>query len=146
VWRAVCGGTWHQITAPNLPQRFIASIKVDPRDAGHVYAVYSGYSRHWIPGGGTGHVFESRDGGTHWTDISANLPDAAADDLVIAHGHLVLATDIGMFIADTNHPTTWSRFGIGLPGTAINGLTLTPDGDAIVAATHGRGLWQIRLD
>ncbi len=139
------GGTWHRITAPNLPQRFLAGLTVDPANAGHVYAVYSGYSRHWIPGGGVGHVFESRDGGAHWTDISGNLPDTPGDDLVVAQGHLILATDTGMFISDARTPARWSRFGIGLPGSVINDLTTTPDGTTVVAATHGRGLWQIQL-
>jgi hypothetical protein len=30
-----------------------------------------------------------------------------------------------------------------LPNASTNDLTVTPDGSAIVAATHGRGLWQI---
>ncbi|MGI8698575.1 MAG: hypothetical protein ACR2J0_05455, partial [Mycobacteriales bacterium] len=38
-------------------------------------ATYGAFSRRWIPGGGVGHVFESRNGGTSWTDISGNLPD-----------------------------------------------------------------------
>jgi hypothetical protein len=139
------GGTWHTVNAPNLPQRVLFSLTVDPANANHVYAIYSGYSRHWIPGGGVGHVFESRDGGSTWTDISGNLPDIPADDLVIVHGNLVLATDIGVFIAGARTPTSWSRLGFGLPGSVVADLTVTPDGDAIVAATHGRGLWQLNL-
>jgi hypothetical protein len=139
------GGTWHTVTAPNLPQRFLPSLRVDPRDAGHVYAVYSGYSRHWIPGGGVGHVFESRDGGAHWTDISGNLPDTPGDDLVIVHDTLVLATDTGVFTTSTRHPGRWSRLGFGLPESVVNGLAVTPDGESVVAVTHGRGLWQLRV-
>jgi hypothetical protein len=139
------GGTWHTVNAPNLPQRYLSSLRVDPADAGHVYAVYSGYSRHWIPGGGVGHVFESRDGGATWNDISGNLPDVAGDDLVIVHGSLVVATDAGVFIADASQPTSWSRFGFGLPGSTVNSLSVTPDGNSVVAATHGRGLWQIQV-
>jgi hypothetical protein len=139
------GGAWHTVTAPNLPQRYLSALRADPANAGHVYAIYSGYSRHWIPGGGAGHVFESKDGGATWADDSGNLPDVASDDLVITHGHLVLATDIGIFIADARTPTSWSRLGFGLPGSVVGGLSLTPDGNTIVAATHGRGLWQITL-
>ena len=139
------GGTWHTITADNLPQRFVAAVITDPSDAAHVYAVYNGYSRRWIPGGGVGHVFESTDGGDTWTDISGDLPDVASDDLVLSNGKLVLATDIGVFIADAGQGagTSWARFGTGLPNASTNDLTVTPDGSAIVAATHGRGLWQI---
>jgi hypothetical protein len=140
------GGTWHTVNAPNLPQRYLSGLRVDAANANHVFAVYSGYSRHWIPGGGVGHVFESRDGGTTWTDISGNLPDVPGDDLVITHGKLVLATDIGVFVADARTPTRWSRLGFGLPRSVSAGLTLTPDGNTVVAATHGRGLWQLTLN
>ena len=53
------GGTWHRITSPVLPNRFIAGLTVDPANPAHVFAVYNGYSRRWIPGGGQGVVFES---------------------------------------------------------------------------------------
>ncbi len=93
------GGTWHRISAPNLPNRYIAGITVDAANPAHVYAVYNGYSRRWIPNAGTGHVFESTDGGSTWTDVSTLLPDIPSDGLVIAKGQLELATDIGVFIA-----------------------------------------------
>jgi photosystem II stability/assembly factor-like uncharacterized protein len=110
-----------------------------------VYAVFNGFSRRWVIGAGTGHVFESTNGGSSWTDISGNLPDAPSDDLVLVNGKLVLATDLGVFVASAGQgtATTWSRFGSGLPNASTNDLTLTPDGKSIVAATHGRGLWQI---
>jgi photosystem II stability/assembly factor-like uncharacterized protein len=139
------GGTWHTVSAPNLPNRFVAALTVDPADAAHVYAVYNGFSRRWVQGGGIGHVFESTDGGDTWTDISGDLPDAPSDDLLAVGGHLVLATDIGVFVADAGlgAATAWSRFGTGLPNASTNDLALSPDGDYIVAATHGRGLWMI---
>jgi hypothetical protein len=143
------GGAWHTVDGPGvtnggdpLPQRVVASLVVDPSDAGHVFAMYSGYSRHWIPNAGVGHVFESWDGGATWTDISGNLPDAPTDDLVVSNGHLVLATDVGVFITSASSPGTWSRYGANLPNAIANDLTTTPDGD-IVAVTHGRGMWQI---
>jgi hypothetical protein len=137
------GGTWHTVTAPNLPQRYIAGMAVDPANPAHVYAIYNGYSRRWIAGGGVGHVFESNDGGATWSDISGNLPDVGGDDMVLSHGSLVLATDVGAFVTSQAHPGTWKRFGSGLPNTAINDLSVSPNGRTIVAATHGRGLWTI---
>jgi hypothetical protein len=141
------GGTWHRLdlAGQGLPNRFIAAVTVDPTDPEHVYAVYNGFSRRWVEDGGIGHVFESADGGDTWTDISGNLPDAPSDDLLLVNGRLVLATDIGVFIAPAGggSSTTWSRFGTGLPNASTNDLALSPAGDYIVAATHGRGLWRI---
>jgi photosystem II stability/assembly factor-like uncharacterized protein len=80
----------------------------------------------------------------HWTDISANLPDAPADDLVATpSGHLVVASDIGVMISSNLHGGTWTRLGTNLPNASVNDLQLSPDGTYIIAATHGRGIWTI---
>jgi hypothetical protein len=140
------GGTWHRISATNLPNRFVNAVIADPANAAHLYAVYNGFSRRWIPDGGNGHVFESSDSGTTWTDISGNLPDAPGDDLVVVNGTLVLATDVGAFVAAAGGgaATQWSRLGSGLPNASVNDLTVAPDG-SVLAATHGRGIWAITV-
>ena len=146
------GGSWHAIDASGLPNRYVYSVTVDPNDSAHVYAVFGGFSRRWIPSAGVGHVFESKNGGGTWTDISGNLPDAPADDLLIvgsgSTAKLVLATDIGVFVANVNGgaTTTWSIYGTGLPNASVNDLTLgfSPTG-YLIAATHGRGIWKNAL-
>jgi len=141
------GGAWHTLTASNLPNRFVAGMTVDPRNASHVFAIYSGFSRRWIPSAGVGHVFESMDGGSSFTDISGNLPDVPSDALVLLNGKLALGTDLGAYFAVDGQgaSTVWSRLGTGLPNVAINNMRLNPDGNTILAATHGRGLWQIHM-
>jgi hypothetical protein len=140
------GGAWHRVSSPVLPNRFVAAVIIDPGDSAHVYAVYNGFSRRWVRGGGTGHVFESTNGGGSWTDISGNLPDAPGDDLVIRNGRLTLATDIGVFTAKAGQgpATEWAVLGKRLPeGAPTNDLTLYLGGGRLIAATHGRGLWDI---
>jgi hypothetical protein len=140
------GGTWHQVSTAGLPSRYIAGITVDPANPAHAYAIFNGYSRRWVPGAGVGHVFETTNGGQTWTDISGNLPDIASDALVLRHGQLALATDGGVFtaVAGQGSQTSWSRLGAGLPNAAVDDLTVGPD-NYIYAATHGRGVWRIRL-
>ncbi len=137
------GGTWHQVSTTGLPNRYIAGVTVDPSNPAHAYAIFNGYSRRFVPGGGVGHVFETSDGGQSWTDISGNLPDIASDALVLAHGQLALGTDAGVFTAAEGQgsATTWSRLGTGLPNAAVDDLTAGPGG-YIYAATHGRGVWR----
>lgn len=144
------GGAWHTVAGPHfhnggdqLPQRVPANLVVDPRHVAHVYAVYTGYDSEWIPSAGVGHVFETWDGGAHWTNISGNLPDAPGEDLVMSNGKLVVATDAGLFVTRASSPGHWLRFGHGLPNAICVDLTTTPDGSKIVASTHGRGQWQI---
>ena len=140
------GGTWHQVSTAGLPNRFIAGMTVDPANPAHAYAIFNGYSRRFVPGGGEGHVFETMDGGMTWTNISGNLPDIASDALVISNGHLALATDAGMFMAATGGgmSTTWTRLGTGLPNVVVDDVTVGPGG-FIYAATHGRGIWRIQF-
>jgi sugar lactone lactonase YvrE len=138
------GGTWHEVNMTGLPARYIAGVTVDPANPAHAYAVFNGYSRRFVPGGGVGHVFETTNGGQSWTDISGNLPDIASDALVLSHDKLALGTDLGVFTAAEGRggSTAWSRLGSGLPNAAVDDLTPGPDG-YIYAATHGRGVWRI---
>ena len=140
------GGSWHQVSTAGLPDRYIAGVTVDPADPAHAYAIFNGYSRRFIPGGGTGHVFETWNGGRTWTDISGNLPDIASDALVLAHGQLALATDAGVYTAREfeGARTTWLHLGSGLPNVAVDDLTQGPNG-YIYAATHGRGVWRFKF-
>jgi hypothetical protein len=141
-------GVWQAVTLPStFPNRFIQSITVDPANPAHAYVVFNGFSRRWTNtfSAGEGHVFETTDGGSTWTDISGNLPDAPGDDIVLTKdGHLVEASDIGVFVATAGDgsATTWSRLGT-LPHASVNDLQLSPDGSYIIAATHGRGLWKV---
>jgi len=146
------GGTVHQLSLPeSFPNRFIQGLLVDSANVNHAYVVFSGFSRRWTStfSAGEGHVFETTDGGQTWTDISGSgstaLPDAPGDDIVTTKsGKVVVATDIGVFIASAGQgsATTWSRLGT-LPHASVNDLQLSPDGSYIIAATHGRGLWKI---
>ncbi|HEY2403410.1 MAG TPA: hypothetical protein VGI23_23860 [Steroidobacteraceae bacterium] len=140
------GGTWHQVNMAGLPNRYISGITVDQNNPAHAYAVFSAFSRRWIPGGGVGHVFETRNGGRSWTDVSGNLPDIPGDALVIDEHHLALGTDQGVFTAAIGQGTgtRWSRLGSGLPNAVVNNLTRGPD-QFIYAATHGRGVWRFRF-
>jgi hypothetical protein len=140
------GGTWHQVSMTGLPNRYIAGVTVDPSNPAHAYAIFNGYSRRFVPGGGVGHVFETWDGGQTWTDISGSLPDIASDVLVLDHGKLALATDDGVFTAREGQGghTRWERLGTGLPNVVVDDLTVGPH-DYIYAGTHGRGVWRIRF-
>jgi sugar lactone lactonase YvrE len=140
------GGTWHQIDVSSLPNRLVAGLTVDPANPAHAYAIFNGFSRRFVPGGGVGHVFETSNGGASWTDISGNLPDIASDALVLKGGTLALATDAGVFTAAEfgGTHTRWARLGTGLPNVAVDDLTSGPDG-YVYAATHGRGIWRFKL-
>src|SRR6266850_1406123 len=95
----------------------------------------------------------SLSGGTlAWTNISGTAPNAVPDvpcnSLVIDPlnaTHFYVGTDIGVF-RTTNSGTTWQLFNDGLPNTAVYDLRLQATTRLLRAATHGRGLWERRID
>jgi len=139
------GGTWHAVTLPDaVPNRFLAGVGIDPTNTQHAYLAVNGFSRRFTegPGAGVGHVYETTDGGTTWSDISANLPDVPANSVKqLANGGLVVGTDLATLYRAPG-ATDWSVLGTGLPTTTVMDVEAGPDGDVYVA-THGRGIWSI---
>ena len=152
-WHAtaqVCTGTASACASGGLPNRYVGGVRIDTADPTHAFLALSGYSRKWMIGPddpGHGHVFETRTGGAPssggpaWIDVSGNLPDVPASDVVYERGRLVVGTDFGVFTS-ADHGATWSRLGTNLPNVVIDQLTEDPHGN-LVAATHGRGIWTI---
>ncbi|MGB9377213.1 MAG: hypothetical protein WCB04_06830, partial [Mycobacteriales bacterium] len=142
---------WHIASATGLPNRYVTSVQMDPANPAVMYATLGGYGRRWVPPGalgdstagvGVGHVFRSVDAGEHFTDISANLPDVPANWSLVRAGHLVVATDIGVFQSTNTTGGSYSQLGGGLPTAPVFQLTSSPaDTSRLVAATFGRGVY-----
>jgi hypothetical protein len=141
------GGTWHELSLAGVPNRYITSIAADPHNAAHAYISVGSYSRRWIPDAGVGHVFETTNGGASWRDVTGNLPDAPVYKAVLAGDKLVVGTEVGSFITETQGRGAgrWANLGKGLPKVTVWDLTVAPDG-RVVAGTHGRGDWEIKLN
>ncbi|MCW2707162.1 MAG: hypothetical protein JWM22_1004 [Frankiales bacterium] len=151
---------WHVAAAKGLPQRIINSVLIDPKDNRTVYVTLGGYGRRWIPPGslgddtskvGEGHVFVSHDAGQHFTDISGDLPDLAANFAVLHDGDLIVANDLGVYsLANvakvTKSNARYSVVGQGLPKVPVVHLQVTPrNRNEVLAATYGRGDYVITL-
>ncbi len=129
-----------------VPNRYIGGIGIDPGDPQHAYLAMNGFSRRFTegPGAGIGHVFETTDGGTTWSDISANLPDVPTSSIKQdTDGALVLGSDLGVFYRAPG-ATSWSKLGGNFPLTTVMDVELAGDGN-VYAATHGRGIWSVPL-
>ncbi len=152
------GGTWNELDMKGLPNRYPGAIFIDQQAdpaGGTVYLAFNGYNRRFIegPGAGVQHVFKGvltkGTGGTvsvTWTDISGNMPDVPATDVLRIGNKLVVGTDYGVIEADvdptTNAVGSWRRVGgSSLPLTTVFDLHQGADGN-LYAATHGRGIWR----
>ncbi len=132
----------------------LSAVVADPHDAtgATVYATVMGF-------GSGAHVYRSIDFGAHWTNVSANLPDAPANSLVVDPNDantVYLAMDTGVYatqaIATCATQDCWSVLGSALPNAPVTQLQAgaglaTGDGRVgmLRAGTYGRGLWQTPL-
>ncbi len=131
----------------------ISSITVDPHDTtgATVYATVMGF--------GVPHVYRSTNFGGSWLNLSANLPNAPANAVVVDPNDantVYLAMDSGVYvtqaIATCATTNCWSVLGTVLPNAPVVALAAAanlPTGDGrrgmLRAATYGRGLWQTPL-
>ncbi|HEY6412313.1 MAG TPA: choice-of-anchor D domain-containing protein [Edaphobacter sp.] len=138
----------------------ISSIAVDPHDStgNTVYVTIMGFGGNAI-GTSAAHLYRSVDRGSHWTNISSNLPNAPANSVAVDPNDantLYVALDTGVYVTAqvTNCATgnCWSVYGTSLPNAPVVSLAAAPalqTGDGrqgeLRAATYGRGIWQIPL-
>ncbi len=132
----------------------LSSVVADPHDAtgATVFATVMGF-------GSGAHVYRSTDFGAHWSNVSANLPDAPANSLVVDPNDantVYVAMDTGVYatqaIATCATQNCWSVLGSALPNAPVTQLQAgaglaTGDGRVglLRAGTYGRGLWQTPL-
>ena len=146
------GGTYQAVDLPSdVPNRMITGVTPDPSNAASAYVVFGGYSRTWTDGpgnlaAGVGHLWKVTvtGGTTTWKDVSGNLPDVPADNLLITtKGRVLMGTDLGMVettVTDLkNGSPLWKR--TSLPITVVSQVIEGPDGN-LYAATFGRGIYR----
>jgi photosystem II stability/assembly factor-like uncharacterized protein len=143
VWFSDDGGIiWSNISA-GLPKRWVSSVAADPFDKNVVYVSLSGYRwDDYIP-----HVLRSADNGSTWVDVSANLPEAPVNEIVIdptKEDYLYCATDMGVFYSKDGG-NSWQPAGSALPIIVVNDLRLFDSGRQLIAATYGRGIYTLDL-
>jgi hypothetical protein len=137
--------------ATNSPPRFITDIYVDPANANHAWISYSGYNAK-TPNT-PGHVFEvfyapnastfiNRDG----TNRNNSYGDIPANSIIVTtRGTVYVATDYGVVVKEPNNDQIWKMAAAGLPNMDVAHLIYVPQGDFLYAATHGQGVWQLKV-
>jgi hypothetical protein len=136
-------------TATNDPPRYPTAIYVDPNDSNHAWISYSGFNAKTPDT--PGHVFEVRyvPGASTFTrldDATAprdRLGDIPATSIAVAKdGTVYVGTDYGCVKRSGG---SWSECGSGLPTMAVADLTYVRKRNTLYAATHGQGIWKLRV-
>jgi photosystem II stability/assembly factor-like uncharacterized protein len=127
------GGTTFTPSATGLPNRYVTRIAVDAADGSHALVTVSGFA--------TGHVFETKNGGATWADISTGLVDAPANAVVFVPGvGIMVGTDVGVFQA-ASPGASWVAGPPGIPNVIVQDLIYAPAANMLLAGTYGRGMF-----
>jgi len=136
-------------TATNTPPRYPTSIFVDPQNPNHAWITYSGYNAK-TPNT-PGHVFEIFYAPNASTFVNLDghkingYGDIPANRIIRTNrGTLYVATDYGVVVKEPNS-TVWKMAPAGLPNTDIADLIYVPQTDSLYAASHGQGIWQLKV-
>jgi photosystem II stability/assembly factor-like uncharacterized protein len=116
------GGSWIPVS-PTASGQWVTRVATDPFDAQTAYVSLSGY----ITGGRLPHVFKTTNLGASWSDITANLPQAPINALVVdpaAPDRIFAGGDVGVFMTQ-NGGAPGSRLAPALPHVVV--MELDPE-------------------
>ena len=142
-----------EITSTQFPEGYVSSISVNPEDNQHIMVVFSNYN---IPS-----IFESRDGGMTFEDVSGNLeentdgsgigPSVRWVEIIpkTNNNFFLVGTSIGLFGTETlsGASTTWVKESTDLLGSSVVMMMDYRGSDGSLAiATHGNGIFTSQVE
>ena len=133
------GGTWGEITPPDLPEwALISIIEASPHREGTAYVAATRYRLDDT----APYLFRTDDHGQSWTRITSGIPDGDFTRTIREDpsqpGLLFAGTETGLYVS-LDDGAGWNRMGGGLPVVPVYDLAFK--GDELVVATHGRSFW-----
>lgn len=134
-----------KLVRTGLPERHVSEVVAGFDSASTVYAVFNGYDAN-TPST-PGKVFLSTDSGATWRNISGNLPDVPATGLALDPldpNRLWLSTDTAVYTS-SDRGTTWTSDRRNMPIVAVQDIHYNVNTGYLVVATHGRGIWRMKV-
>ena len=136
------GTSWTNVTGTlpigNTSNQQITGITTDFDNSGDVWVSVNGL----VDGN---KVYRSLDGGSTWTNYTADLPNVAVncvvyDDNQVHDNAIYVGTDIGIFYRDGTL-SNWIPFSTGLPRVPVFDMEVNTGAGVVRAGTFGRGIW-----
>lgn len=132
-WQRVDGAG----TQPLNAKRYCTTIVVDPNNPNAVYVAFGGYV--------SANIWKTEDGGGKWKNLGASLPAAPVRAIAIHPQKakcVYLGTEVGIFASDDGGKN-WSPTNEGPTNCSADDLFWMDE--TLVCATHGRGMFRIKL-
>jgi hypothetical protein len=135
------GATWN-LSLTNIPgwPRVVRQFAINPSDPTDCYLAVSNFN--------TAQVLRTQNAGLSWQAVDATFPDLPANTVAIDPRKnppvVYVGADGGVF-RSSDGGASWSRYGTGLPNTAVIDFRLDTVNNRLIAATQGRGAWEIPI-
>lgn len=135
------GSSWTEIVESLPYKKHVSRVIASAYSEGTVYLALNGKRDDDF----AAYLYKSEDYGKTWVDITNNIPCGPIN--VIREDPenekvLYVGTDLGVYVS-TDGGQSWHVLGGNLPSTFVHDLVVHPRDNALVAATHGRGMWVI---
>lgn len=136
------GESWTEINN-NIPYQWVSRVVASKYNEGTVYLTMNGKRDNDFQV----YVYRSDDYGQTWQDIGQQIPGGPVNVIFedpSKAGLLYVGTDCGVYVSLDNG-ATWQVLGSELPITFVHDLAIQERENVLVAATHGRGIYTLRL-
>jgi len=138
-----------RIDTPIMPNRFVTRIVPDRTDPNAAFISYSGFNA--LTPSAPGHVFRAVFNPStriaSFTSLDRDLGDLPINTLAVddLRGDIYAGTDFGPLLLRKGS-ANWEAAGFGFPEALMVDLKFVPSQRLLVAATHGLGIFYLRLD
>ncbi|HEV8151034.1 MAG TPA: hypothetical protein VGP61_12680, partial [Gemmatimonadales bacterium] len=137
------GADWSNVTGkiPGAPKwAYVSKVEPSKFDAGTVYLTFDAHRT----GDYGSYAYSSTDYGASWKSIVGNLPKGEITRTITEDlknpDVLYLGSETGLWVS-LDRGKSWTRVKANLPTVPVYEITLQPRDNAMILATHGRGVW-----
>jgi len=136
------GKSWQNLigNVPGLPKNaWVSTIEASPFDAATAFVTFDLHTQ----GDMNSYVFKTTDFGASWKSLASEGLEGYAHVIrqdLVNPDLLFVGTEFGLFIS-LDGGSAWARFKENLPKVAVRDVQIHPRDQALVIATHGRGVY-----